>query len=415
MKIVDISEFYSPTSGGVRTYTEAKFLAADRLGHRLTVIAPGPEDRVETRGAGKLVWVKSPPLPFDKNYHMFWSRKPVWRILDDEVPDFIEGSSPWRGGWIAGTWPGPAPRALFMHADPVAVYPQTFLGNICSPAQIDAAFGWFWSYLRRLNSRFDGTIVAGAWLAKRFAEHGLKHLHTVPFGVDIALFSAASRSEDVRREMLRWCGLGPEATLLVTVGRHHPEKRIGLLIDAVTLAQRTCLVGLVIIGDGLSHERVRRKAARAAHIHVAGRVDDRSRLATMMASADALLHGSTAETFGFVTAEALACGTPVIVPDAGGAGDIADPAYAQIYASGNANAAADAIVRFVTRDRSVLSGAAREAGTLIGTIDYHFDKLFSFYEKMKNLSSVRLTQAYASTSNFSQDDWEWSSNEAGIR
>ncbi|CAI9121265.1 glycosyltransferase [Brytella acorum] len=396
MKIVDISEFYSPTSGGVRTYVEAKFRVADHLGHRLTVIAPGPEDRVETRGAGKLVWVKSPLIPFDKNYHMFWSKQPVWRILDAEAPDFIEGSSPWRGGWIAGTWPGTTPRALFMHADPVAVYPQTFLGNIFSPKQIDSAFGWFWSYLRNLNSRFDGTIVAGAWLARRFAGHGLKHLHTVPFGVDTALFSVARRNEKIRCEMLRWCGLGPEATLLVTVGRHHPEKRIGLLIDAVTLAQQTRPVGLVIMGDGMSHDSVRHKAARAIHIHVAGRVDDRPRLATMMASADALFHGSTAETFGFVAAEALACGTPVIVPEAGGAGDIAAPAYAQTYAPGNARKAADAIIRFAERDRITLSTCAREASARIGTIDHHFEKLFSLYEQMRCSPSMNLATSSAS-------------------
>ena len=379
----------------MRTYVEEKFRAADRCGHRLTVVAPGPEDRVEARGAGKLVWVKSPPLPFDQNYHMFWSKKSVWRVLDAEAPDFVEGSSPWRGGWIAGAWPGPAARALFMHADPVAVYPQTFLGNMFSPTQIDMAFGWFWSYLRHLSSRFDGTVVAGAWLAERFAGHGLRRLHTVPFGVETALFSGASRSVEKRREMLRWCGLGPEATLLVTVGRHHPEKRIGLLIDAVMLAQRRRPVGLVIIGSGLSHESVRRKAAQAKHIHVAGRVDDRPRLATLMASADALLHGSTAETFGFVVAEALACGTPVIVPDAGGAGEIADPAYAQIYAPGSVGDAADAIIGFATRDRAVLSAAARDASAHIGTIDHHFEKLFFLYERLRRLSSVRLTSGHA--------------------
>ncbi|HYX47808.1 MAG TPA: glycosyltransferase family 1 protein, partial [Sphingomicrobium sp.] len=41
MRIVDVSAFYSPFGGGVRTYVEAKFRAAARFGHEVVVIAPG--------------------------------------------------------------------------------------------------------------------------------------------------------------------------------------------------------------------------------------------------------------------------------------------------------------------------------------------------------------------------------------
>ena len=37
MKIVDISEFYSPTGGGVRAYVEQKFKAAAKAGYALSV------------------------------------------------------------------------------------------------------------------------------------------------------------------------------------------------------------------------------------------------------------------------------------------------------------------------------------------------------------------------------------------
>lgn len=380
MKIVDISEFYSPTSGGVRTYVDHKFKAAARHGHRLVVVAPGTETRVEKREGGKLVWVKAPQLPMDKNYCMFWRADDVWRVLDDEAPDVVEGSSPWRGGWLAAKWPGPAVKMLFMHADPVAVYPQTLLGGVLGSAAIDRMFGWFWSYLRRLNHSFDHCIIAGTWLAHRFAGHGLRNLHVVPFGVDAQAFGAEHADAGLRAAMLEKCGLGPEASLLVTVGRHHPEKRVGMLIEAVTRAQRESPIGLYIIGDGLAHARIRGKAARAAHVHVAGRVTDRAVLARLMASADALLHGSSAETYGFVVAEALCSGTPLIVPNAGGAGDLASADYAEIYASGDKYDAAEAILRLIRRDRSSLSSAAIRASRMrVGDIESHFDKLFDFY------------------------------------
>jgi alpha-1,6-mannosyltransferase len=380
VKIVDISEFYSPTGGGVRNYVDQKFKAAARHGHSLTVIAPGKENRVEPREGGKLVWVKTPQLPFDRNYRMFWGAQDVWRILDDEAPDVVEGSSPWRGGWIAARWPGRAAKMLFMHADPVAVYPQTLLSGLMSPPTIDRLFGWYWSYLRRLNACFDGCIVAGSWLATRFAGYGLRNLHVVPFGVETASFAPGLRDEALRSAMLEKCGLGPDAALLINIGRHHPEKRVGVAIDAVSKAQQSRPVGLYIVGDGLIHARVRAKAARASHVHVAGWVDDRATLARMAASVDALLHCSTAETFGFVVAEALCCGTPVIVPAAGGAGDLAGADYAETYAPGDANCAAKAILHLLRRDRASLSSAAFAAGRQrVGDIETHFERLFAVY------------------------------------
>jgi alpha-1,6-mannosyltransferase len=382
MKIVDISEFYSPTGGGVRNYVDHKFKAAARHGHVLSVIAPGTEDRVEKREGGRLIWVKTPQLPFDKNYRMFWGAERVLSIIDDEAPDVLEGSSPWRGGWLAAKWRGPAAKLLFMHQDPVSVYPQTLLNGVMSPATIDGLFGWYWAYLRRLSARFDGCVVAGSWLARRFAEHGLTNLHVVPFGVETKWFGSGLRDTALRESMLKTCGLGPDAALIVNIGRHHPEKRVPTAIDAVTQAQKSRPVGLWIIGDGFIHGGIEAKAARASNIHVAGWVGDRATLSRMIASADALLHCSSAETFGFAVAEALCCGTPVVVPNAGGAGDLAAPEYAETYPPGDAEAAAAALLRILDRDRAGLSAAALDAGrNRIGDLENHFEKLFALYEE----------------------------------
>ena len=44
MKIVDVSAFYAPHGGGVRTYVECKIAYAERMGIDLVVIIPGEED-----------------------------------------------------------------------------------------------------------------------------------------------------------------------------------------------------------------------------------------------------------------------------------------------------------------------------------------------------------------------------------
>ncbi len=392
MKIVDISEFYSPTGGGVRQYVNRKFLAAARHGHDLVVIAPGTEDRVEMRVGGKIVWIKTPQLPFDANYRMFWSKRAVFAAIDAEAPDVLEGSSPWRGGWLAAKWPGKAVKLLFMHADPVAVYPQTLLMGKMKPATIDKLFGWYWAYLRRLAGHFDGTVVAGSWLAKRFARYGLRNLHVAPFGVETSWFKPGLRDEALRTAMLAQCGLGPEAALVLNIGRHHPEKRVHTLIDAVSIAQQDRAIGFYVVGDGFIHGSIKTKAESAAHVHLAGWLKDRTTLARVLASADVLLHGSSAETYGFAVAEALCCGTPVVVPNSGGAADLASAAYAETYTPGDAAAAAKSLLALLERDRTVLSAAAAEAAKRrIGDLDSHFDTLFALFTQAmqrKKLSGV---------------------------
>jgi alpha-1,6-mannosyltransferase len=209
--------------------------------------------------------------------------------------------------------------------------------------------------------------------------------------VETKWFGGGLRDEGVRNAMLAECGLGSDAALLVNIGRHHPEKRVGTAIDAVTIAQKTRPVGLYVIGDGFIHAAIVAKAARAANVHVAGWVADRATLARMLASADALLHCSSAETYGFSVAEALCCGTPVIVPNAGGAGDLASPDYAETYPPGDAAAAAKAILDLLARDRANLSSAALDTGKRrIGDIESHFEKLFALYEQAVKSKRARM-------------------------
>jgi alpha-1,6-mannosyltransferase len=380
MKIVDVSEFYSPTGGGVRAYVDQKFKMAAKLGHDLTVIAPGKVAHVEPRDGGKIVWLETPQLPFDKNYRTFWGAADVLAAIAAEQPDVLEGSSPYTGGYYTAKWRGPAVKMLFMHADPVAVYPQTLLAGKLSSATIDRLFGWYWSYLRRLAGRYDGCVVAGNWLAERFAKYGLSHLHVVPFGVERTAFKPGLRDNALRTEMLARCGLPPEAALVLNVGRFHPEKRVSMLIDAVSTAQAAQAIGFYVVGDGFIRASIEAKARKAKHVHLAGWLKDRETLARTIASADVVLHGSSAETYGFSVAEALCCGTPVVVPDTGGAADLVDAACGETYTAGNASDAAAALIRLLHRDREALAAAAaQKAAARIGDIESHFVKLFALY------------------------------------
>ena len=388
MRIVDVAEFYAPKGGGVRTYIDAKIEAGNAAGHEIVIIAPGPEDRTDVRGRSRIIWVKAPILAVDKRYHVFWAEAPVHALLEAEQPDLVECSSPWQGARIIAHWQSKqgqaTPKVLFQHADPVASYPQQWFGGRLSVESIDKLFGFYWRYLRGVAKGFDEIVVGGPWMAERLHAQGLPMPIPVPMGVDTTTFTPQRRSAALRAQLLADCGLGPDATLLVGVGRHHIQKLWPLAIDAVGRAQATgANIGFVQIGDGMARKAVERAAAKVPHVVLKGHVGDRDTLASMLASGDALLHASSSETYGLAVAEALAAGLPLIAPAGGAVLDLLSPEWSESYTPHGAGDAAAAIGRFLRRDRDAMAAAAARAGaTVVGDSDAHFKRLFATYARL---------------------------------
>jgi len=378
MKIADVSGFYSETGGGVASYVRQKLDLAARWGHEVVVIAPGQASFVEQRPGGRIVWVKSPGMPFDANYHMFFAGEEVWRVLDREAPDVVEGSSPWRGGWLAGHWPGDAVKSLVFHQDFIAGYPYTLLGGVLSRPRIDQLFDAYWRYVRRLSEHCDVTVTGGDWLAERLKGFQIHNAVSVPFGIEAGRFSPNRRDEALRRSLLAACGAPPEAKLLLSVGRLHPEKRHRTIIEGFARARTSRPdIGLVIIGDGPLRASVETWASRAGRTHVMGAMADRERLACCLASGDILVHGSGAETYGLVVAEAIVSGLAVVAPDTGGAADLARRGLSRVYATGDAAACGKAILDLLT---AVESPTCKPVLDPPGSAEAHFASLFDLYQ-----------------------------------
>jgi alpha-1,6-mannosyltransferase len=377
MKIVDVAEFYTDTGGGVKTYINQKFKAARRLGHEMVVIAPGTEAGEEERFGGRVLWVKGPKLILDPNYVVLWRKKEVHRLLDIEQPDVVEGSSVWTGGHFAGTWSGEAVKSLVFHQDPVAVYPQTFLNSLFSLNTLDKMFGFAWNYIGKVSRMYDTTVVSGDWLKERLQAFNVHNPTTVRFGINKNFFSPKRRDPELRKSLLADLGLDEDASLCICVSRFHPEKRVGTIIDGFEKASKKRPMGLILFGGGPLEKWVARKANRM------GFTSDRDELANIMASSDYFLHGSAAETFGIVVAEAICSGLPVVVPDRGGAMDFGNPDYSEVYKTGDSKEMADAILNIVSRDRSLLSDACQAASkNYVRSVDDHFDELFSYYSSL---------------------------------
>ncbi len=383
MRIVDVNEYYSPTGGGVRTYLDRKMRIMAELGHELIVIAPFHEDRVEDRpDGGRIYWVKSPPLILDRNYWLFNDPGAVTRLLDEIKPDVVENCSPWRPAWFLGDWQGDALKVFFAHNDNIGAYAQRWMEGVATPDRIEHLFGWYTRYMDKFLGKYDAFVTNGEALAKRYRRRGLRVDAAMPLGIDRNHFSPDLRDEALRASMLAQLDLPPEGHLLIGLGRHHKEKRWPLVIDAVQAAGGDVPVGLMLLGQGPQSEALERQIAGNTHIRLFRPVYDRERFSRILASADALIHGSDQEPFGLVACEALASGLPLIVPDDGGCAEVADPLFAETYRSRDARSCADAIRRMFAREPAILRAAARHAAGQVLSDRDHAIALIELYAGM---------------------------------
>lgn len=384
MRIVDVAAFYTPYGGGVKTYIDRKMIAGPLAGHEIICIAPGPANKVEERGPNaRIIYLKDPAFPLDRKYHYFRDVEALYATLDELQPDIVEVSSPWRSARLIGEWPGAAPRTLIMHADPASAYGYRWFGGIASRETIDRMGSIYWQHLQHINSLFEATVtIAGDHQLNSLRDAGLHHLKPIPMGVEPGIFSPTLRDEAFRARLLERCDLPPDATLLLGAGRHGPEKRWPMVIEAVTAAGAKAPIGFVLAGDGRDRARVERAAARNPHIHLLSPVTDRHEFARLMASCDALVHGCEAEVFCTVGAEARASSLPLIMPDLGGGADHARLSEGWIYKSADKASLAEAILDFAATPKEPVRERALFHAQHVRTVDEHFTDLFAYYETL---------------------------------
>ena len=383
MRIVDVCGFYTPHGGGIRTYVEQKLATAERFGQDVTILAPDAEYNIREVGAyARIIGLPSSRFPLDRKYFAFTEAAPIHAELDRLDPDFVEASSPWRSASIAMSWRPEVPKAFIMHSEPLSAHVYRWFERLASTDTVDRQFDWFWERLREFGRSFSAVICANSNLAARMTEGGVGNVFNVPMGVQPGVFGPQHRDEALRAQLLAECALGPEATLLVTAGRLANEKRVPMLVEAATLAGRHRPIGLAIFGEGRARDKIVRAIGGNPHVRLFMPVRDRARFASILASADALLHGCEAETFGMTTAEARASGVPVIAPDRGGASDFSEAPLR--YAATDVNDAVRAVLALPRRFESL------PLQPQIRSMHDHFSELFALYERISARRGTRV-------------------------
>jgi glycosyltransferase involved in cell wall biosynthesis len=161
-------------------------------------------------------------------------------------------------------------------------------------------------------------------------------------GVDREIFDPALRDAEWRRSL----GIGDDEVAIGFLGRLVMEKGLDVFSDvAAALRARGVRHKVLVVGEGPAHDWF---AERVPDAIFTGILTGKA-LGRAVASMDVLLNPSVTETFGNVTLEAMASGTPVIAARATGSTSlVADGETGRLVEPGQVVSFADAIEDYVT-------------------------------------------------------------------
>ena len=154
-----------------------------------------------------------------------------------------------------------------------------------------------------------------------------------------------------------------QGRLIVTTGALIPRKGQVLVIEALGSLGRSD-VHLAIAGAGPDETMLRERAAKLGlgdRVHFLGQVGHEA-LPALLAAADIMVLPSSSEGLANAWIEALACGTPIVIPDIGGAREVVRDVSAGRIAGREPPAIAAAIDELLNDPPSQSDVAANAAG-----------------------------------------------------
>jgi len=158
--------------------------------------------------------------------------------------------------------------------------------------------------------------VAGQKYHQHLGYHPRRWIH-IPNGINVSQFRP---DPDARLTLRAELGLGVDALLIGLVARFDPMKdHLNFLLAAGLFAGRFADVHFVLVGEGVEASNPTLKTEIERHkltdgVHLLGRREDVSKV---MAGLDIACSSSSGEGFPNVVAEAMSCGVPCVVTDAG--------------------------------------------------------------------------------------------------
>ena len=357
MRIAQLANFVGSTSGGMRTAIEHLGRGYVDAGVERLLVIPGPVDAVTSTALGDVVQVRAPRV--GGGYRLIVEPWRVTEVLERWRPTSVEWSDKLTLLPVAWWARRNGVRSVLLSHERMG-------DMFAMRSGLDTTSKVSIGLLNRLLVRsFDTVVVTSRYAEEEFrtvAANAGCPIERVPLGVDLDTFRPVARSPRSPHSP-HAPGSGP--LRLVHAGRLSREKSPHLAVaTAVELHRRGVPVRMDVYGEGPHRDELEEIAA-GAPVHFQGYVDGREALRDRLAAADVALSVCPGETFGLAVLEALACGTPVVTADRGGARELVD-ASSGAWGPPDPASLADAVLRVAAWPADVVRRDARRRAERYG-------------------------------------------------
>ncbi|HEX4639132.1 MAG TPA: glycosyltransferase [Chthoniobacterales bacterium] len=382
MKIVDLTQFYSPVSGGVKRYLHEKidYVQNRTATDKHVLIVPGAKTAAKANGRSRVYTIRSPLVSRAAKYRALLNLRAVEEILKRERPDLIESGDPYQLGWKAVRTGRKLkiPVIGFYHSH----FPEAYLrssAKLLGKTATRRVMKLSRAYVRRLYNQHAVTLVASERLARVLREWGVENARVLGLGVNIDIFQPDKSDKEATRASLK---VASDRKLLLYVGRLAKEKNTRTLFRAFEIlnARRPGEFQLLVIGDG--PERTQLRKLRCENVSWIKYCAEPRELARYYRAADLFVHPGVQETFGLVALESQACGTPVIGIRGSAMDDLIFHEQNDWALENSPDAMSDAVERFSARPLSILGDEAAERVAQQHAWPRVFERLFCIYREV---------------------------------
>ena len=243
----------------------------------------------------------------------------------------------------------------------------------------------------RLTNPLTDAVEVNSEIGGRAIERDLgvpsEKIELVRSGLDLSVFSSASRRDELRSEF----GVTADQHLIVYMGRLRTVKGVEYGIRAFASAlEQLPNIRIVLAGEGDQRNFLSSLVSKLGISEQVDFLSVRNDVPELLSAADSVLMPSLTEGFPRTAIEAMAAGKPVIATNVGGTPEaIIDGETGILVPARDSDALASAIVRLVGDSdlQARLGAAGRERAAQNYSVDKYVSRLDEMYRRYSGIDS----------------------------